>query len=529
MKKTELFEEGAEVSGSLAKKTAKAVVVSGIAVFMAFIILASSFLSIPGLLISDLGDYVDKKFTEWKVNKSVTAIVNSFEDIENNVSKEIIDEIQDGYIPTWKKDVKNYWKDEKVTDFGINNDDIYGTKDLVGWKLYSENQTAAYTGARFENYYRVSGQSDKLDSIYFMCAYAVWHQSHNTSSDKKDVKDLSQEDLDKRWQNFDISGLKTFIKDNKYKILRVNFTYSNDTVHRKVSNGDVTQDFDVPMRTLSFDLKVATNDEIASIFNLSEDEQEVAQTYANMSTALFESVEEGSSKATKLSFDPISAVLQKVYGVEGESTTEIFANAKKQDKFQYEFKHDKNTGSKKRSAKGKVTKKGSRFNGDVNSIAVSIAIGDSGESAGGDLNIEIDSSMQGSGTLGWPTPPNHRHITSHYGPRKHPTLGVRKPHEGIDIECPRNTNIRAAKDGTVSRSKFDAGGYGWYVMINHGGGLQTLYAHNTRIIVKYGQKVKKGQVIAKSGSTGRSTGPHCHFGVAVNGEFKDPEKYLSIK
>ena len=69
MKKTELFEEGTEVSGSLAKKTAKAVVVSGIAVFMAFIILASSFLSIPGLLISDLGDYVDKKFTEWKVNK----------------------------------------------------------------------------------------------------------------------------------------------------------------------------------------------------------------------------------------------------------------------------------------------------------------------------------------------------------------------------------------------------------------------------------------------------------------------------
>ena len=311
MKKTELFEEGTEVSGSLAKKTAKAVVVSGIAVFMAFIILASSFLSIPGLLISDLGDYVDKKFTEWKVNKSVTAIVNSFEDIEDDVSKEIIDEIQDGYIPTWKKDVKNYWKDEKVTDFGINNDDIYGTKDLVGWKLYSENQTAAYTGARFENYYRVSGQSDKLDSIYFMCAYAVWHQSHNTSSDKKDVKDLSQEDLDKRWQNFDISGLKTFIKDNKYKILRVNFTYSNDTVHRKVSNGDVTQDFDVPMRTLSFDLKVATNDEIASIFNLSEDEQEVAQTYANMSTALFESAEEGSSKATKISFDPISAVLQK--------------------------------------------------------------------------------------------------------------------------------------------------------------------------------------------------------------------------
>jgi len=98
---------------------------------------------------------------------------------------------------------------------------------------------------------------------------------------------------------------------------------------------------------------------------------------------------------------------------------------------------------------------------------------------------------------------------------------------GLDIGAAMGTNIFAAAEGTVLVAGWNAGGYGNYVVIDHGGGLTTLYAHCSSLNVSAGQKVSRGQVIAKCGSTGMSTGPHLHFEVLQNGAHTNPSAYLN--
>lgn len=100
-----------------------------------------------------------------------------------------------------------------------------------------------------------------------------------------------------------------------------------------------------------------------------------------------------------------------------------------------------------------------------------------------------------------------------------------RPHEGIDIAVAHGTAVRAVADGVVTYADW-AGSYGILVTIDHGGGIETRYAHNSRVTVQVGQRVRAGDVIARSGSTGRSTGPHVHFEVRVDGEALDPLKWL---
>ena len=117
-------------------------------------------------------------------------------------------------------------------------------------------------------------------------------------------------------------------------------------------------------------------------------------------------------------------------------------------------------------------------------------------------------------------------VTSPYYMRVHPVTGVLKQHTGMDFGSPHGANIVAAASGTVIVSGYNAGGYGNYVVINHGGGISTLYAHASSLLVSAGQHVSQGQVIAKVGSTGMSTGPHLHFEVLVNGKHTNPAQYL---
>jgi murein DD-endopeptidase MepM/ murein hydrolase activator NlpD len=128
----------------------------------------------------------------------------------------------------------------------------------------------------------------------------------------------------------------------------------------------------------------------------------------------------------------------------------------------------------------------------------------------------------GSGVLAWPVSGS---VTSGFGYRIHPIFHVRKMHTGIDISAGMGTPIRAASGGTVVFAGW-RGGYGKCVIISHSGGLATLYAHQSEILVWEGRSVKRGQVIGKVGSTGYSTGPHLHFEVRVNGSPVDPMGYL---
>jgi murein DD-endopeptidase MepM/ murein hydrolase activator NlpD len=115
--------------------------------------------------------------------------------------------------------------------------------------------------------------------------------------------------------------------------------------------------------------------------------------------------------------------------------------------------------------------------------------------------------------------------SSSYGWRIDPFNGNKAFHEGLDFTANTGTPIRAAADGIVSSAEL-GGAYGKLVKIEHGGGLETRYAHASKIIVKVGERVTKGQIVAEVGSTGRSTGPHLHYEIRLNGAALDPRKYL---
>lgn len=142
---------------------------------------------------------------------------------------------------------------------------------------------------------------------------------------------------------------------------------------------------------------------------------------------------------------------------------------------------------------------------------------DEGGGSGSDDNY-----VQGTGAMGWPC---SGPITSPFGYRTHPIFGTTIFHAGIDIGVDYGTPIHAADSGVVVYSGWISG-YGNAVIIDHGGGISTLYGHNQSLAVSEGQSVSKGSVIAYAGSTGNSTGPHCHFEVDVNGSPVNPMGYL---
>lgn len=130
----------------------------------------------------------------------------------------------------------------------------------------------------------------------------------------------------------------------------------------------------------------------------------------------------------------------------------------------------------------------------------------------------------GTGAYTWPTP-GYSSITSSYGMRYHPILKYNKMHTGVDIGAPGGATIVAADSGTVIQTGW-LGGYGQVVVIDHGAGVSTLYAHMSTIIAANGASVKKGDTIGKVGSTGWSTGPHLHFEVRINGVHTNPMGYI---
>ena len=122
----------------------------------------------------------------------------------------------------------------------------------------------------------------------------------------------------------------------------------------------------------------------------------------------------------------------------------------------------------------------------------------------------------------WPIPGR---LGRGFGRKYHPILRRRRMHNGQDIAAPRGTPIKAAGPGIVIEARW-RGGYGRMILIDHGGGISTLYGHCSRIRVKAGQKVQQGQIIGNVGSTGLSTGPHLHLEVRVNGRPRNPRPYF---
>ena len=128
------------------------------------------------------------------------------------------------------------------------------------------------------------------------------------------------------------------------------------------------------------------------------------------------------------------------------------------------------------------------------------------------------------GAMTWPIP-GYSTITSEYGMRVHPITGAYKLHTGTDIGAPMGADFVAAAKGVVTKAAMTPA-YGNMVIIDHGGGVQTLYAHGSEILVQVGQEVEAGTAVLKVGSTGYSTGPHAHFEIRINGQTVNPMEYL---
>ncbi len=137
-----------------------------------------------------------------------------------------------------------------------------------------------------------------------------------------------------------------------------------------------------------------------------------------------------------------------------------------------------------------------------------------------DTYVVEDYANLGTGRFLWPVP-NFYRVSSQFGPRG------RKHHDGIDIPAPRGTPIVAVDTGVVIYSDNGIRGYGNMIVLAHGNDMFTVYAHNRKNKVDKGERVKRGQIIAEIGNTGRSTGPHLHFEIRIKDVVRNPQQYLS--
>lgn len=176
---------------------------------------------------------------------------------------------------------------------------------------------------------------------------------------------------------------------------------------------------------------------------------------------------------------------------------------------------------------------GGSTGGDTSSGDTATGSGSGGEntgssgSTGGGMISAGSQGVTGTGSLVWPVPCSHT-VTSRFGWRIHPITGTERYHDGMDIDGYGHEGyaIVACDAGVVVKSTW-SDSYGYYVMIDHGNGMQTLYAHMSSTAVSYGDTVSQGQTIGYLGSTGWSTGTHCHLEIWVNGNRTDPEAYFS--
>ena len=219
--------------------------------------------------------------------------------------------------------------------------------------------------------------------------------------------------------------------------------------------------------------------------------------------------------------------LQKAYD-------EIDAKKKEIETLQAELSESKATMEEQQSSleadKASVEKKKSEIAADsaetqreldkleADAQALTSSIRNSGSSS--------SSSKYNGGIMAWPVPSCHT-VSSGYGGRIHPTTGKYKFHGGLDIPGSYGSAIVAANSGKVIWAGNRGDSYGNYVIIDHGGGVSTLYGHSSKVLVSTGQSVSRGQRIANVGSTGRSTGPHCHFEVRINGSRVNPNPYVN--
>ncbi|MGF6375802.1 murein DD-endopeptidase MepM/ murein hydrolase activator NlpD [Clostridiales Family XIII bacterium PM5-7] len=215
-------------------------------------------------------------------------------------------------------------------------------------------------------------------------------------------------------------------------------------------------------------------------------------------------------------------MIQRIYKNDQDTLAELKTQHKKLEDEQQELLTEK---SKLNEEKSIVQQKKDALQADKNALQKKLEeLNAEADRVSGEIsNLQDSDKIYEGGQFMWPT--TSTYITSEFGFRIHPVTGIYTGHTGIDIGAGYGEPVYAAASGRVIIAS-TYGGYGYAVVIDHGSGISTLYGHNSSLNVSVGQNVKRGQVIARVGSTGISTGPHLHFEVRINGSYVDPMSYF---
>ncbi|MDR1247501.1 MAG: peptidoglycan DD-metalloendopeptidase family protein [Clostridiales Family XIII bacterium] len=300
----------------------------------------------------------------------------------------------------------------------------------------------------------------------------------------------------------EIAGIQGDINETQKAINTVEQNLAEAEAEISVQNGDINN----RLRAMYMNGETGMLDIILSSANISEfmSAADMVQKIYESDVQLLESMESR--------YAEIDAQKKELEALRQQLVSKQTARVNKQN----EIEADKNTVALARIEVSEENKKLSQMLDDLNEEANRLTA---------EILRKMSSQEFIGGALLWPVP-GHYNITSHFGNRVHPILRVPKMHTGMDISCPKNTPIVAANGGTVIMAAWN-NSYGNVVIIDHGGKIVTLYAHNTSLAVAEGDIVSQGQTIAYAGMTGSATGNHCHFEVRVNGEYLDPELWVS--
>lgn len=289
------------------------------------------------------------------------------------------------------------------------------------------------------------------------------------------------------------------------------------------------------MQVTIADTQKTLETDYASLQSLQEKVQEEKQAVAAL-----ESAKKGELNAVADDLTDAQTVA-KAYEAEIQAQNEVIAQIQAAQKRAAEQQAAEQQAAEQQAAEQQAAEQQAQATSEGNQGTTDAAGGNSegrnadaansdGASSGGENQNTADNTTpsgnkQSTGSMMWPCPSSKR-VTSDYGPRTSPTNGASSNHKGIDIGAAYGADIVAADGGTVLVATYSSSG-GNYVIIDHGGGLCTVYMHASSLTVSAGQTVSKGQVIAKVGSTGISTGNHLHFGVTLNGVYVSPWGYVS--
>lgn len=517
----------------------KAILSFLLAIFFLSSSLFSVFATTPSILTHNFLDDFNKSADEWQITQVCEAVEKKIDSLKKDVEKDIVNNIQDGYINNFEIKCSSFDSENQVWTGNGNNKQIFiickDGNDVDAFEavmkdnsymsengdVYFENIDATAKKVNFNNI--VNSNPDEkadIDPLYFVCAYSVWHQSNdvNNSDDSDDSDDesyIEPENIKDRWYDFsedydltnDIKGLKKFIKNHQDDFISVDYSYQKEKLplnveveHKEMDtdengnvkvdeNGNVvyktvvkTEKIDFITEAINICLDIASNDEILDMFELSDEEKQLVDSIYLTTKSLYEGAYEDYQNEN-ISFNPKFQIINDIMHLtDFDTNTEIYEAIKNLDNISATYQGESiNQGVQPSKPKKEKKKKG-----------------------------KIEAGVP-TGYMKRPTK-----IGSYSKNPTFPYYSSGGYHAGYDISVPTGTKVYAAECGTVVRVKHLTNSYGYHIVIKSGN-YYFYYCHlSSTDNTKVGDKVKQGEFIGKSGSTGNSTGPHLHFEVRKN-------------